>query len=159
MEERIAQFIAALRASGVRVSLAESADAFGAVDLMGIQDRNAFRLSLRATLIKDASGLPIFEELFPLFFDSAGPPPLMDLSQDLTPQEADMLAQALRQFTQQLRQMLEKLLRGAPLSQADLDRLARLTGLNQADDLRYREWRNVWSEHSVSRRSRRRSRS
>ena len=140
MEERIAQFIAALRASGVRVSLAESADAFGAVDLMGIQDREAFRLSLRATLIKDASSLPIFEELFPLFFDSAGPPPLMDLSQDLTPQEGDMLAQALRQFTQQLRQMLEKLLRGEPLSQADLDRLARLTGLNQADDLRYREW-------------------
>jgi len=140
MEERIAQFIAALRASGVRVSLAESADAFGAVDLMGIQDREAFRLSLRATLIKDASGIPIFEELFPLFFDSAGPPPLMDLSQDLTPEEANSLAQALRHFTQQLRQMLEKLLRGEPLSQAELDRLARITGLNQADDMRYREW-------------------
>ncbi|NIO38719.1 MAG: hypothetical protein GTO41_00075, partial [Burkholderiales bacterium] len=54
MEERIAQFIAALRASGVRVSLAESADAFEAIDLMGSQDRDDFRLSLRATLVKDA---------------------------------------------------------------------------------------------------------
>ena len=49
MESRILQLIAALRASGVRVSLAESAEAFSAVDLMGIQDREQFRLSLRAT--------------------------------------------------------------------------------------------------------------
>ena len=53
MESRILQLIAALRASGVRVSLAESAEAFSAVDIMGIQDREEFRLSLRATLIKD----------------------------------------------------------------------------------------------------------
>ena len=39
MESRILQLISALRASGVRVSLAESAEAFSAVDLMGIQDR------------------------------------------------------------------------------------------------------------------------
>jgi uncharacterized protein with von Willebrand factor type A (vWA) domain len=140
MEERIVQFIAALRASGVRVSLAESADAFGAVDLMGVQDRETFRLSLRATLVKDASGIPIFEELFPLFFDNPGAPPLLDLSRDLTPEEADMLAQALRQFTDKLRQMLEKLMRGQQLSQEELERLGQVTGLNQADDLRYREW-------------------
>jgi uncharacterized protein with von Willebrand factor type A (vWA) domain len=140
MEERIAQFIAALRASGVRVSLAESADAFGAVDLMGVQDREAFRLSLRATLVKDASGIPIFEELFPLFFDNPGAPPLLDLSRDLTPEEAAMLAQALRQFTDKLRHMLEKLMQGQQLSQEELNRLGQLTGLNQADDLRYREW-------------------
>jgi uncharacterized protein with von Willebrand factor type A (vWA) domain len=140
MEERIAQFIAALRASGVRVSLAESADAFGAVDLMGVQDREAFRLSLRATLVKDASGIPIFEELFPLFFDNPGAPPLLDLSRDLTPEEAAMLAQALRQFTDKLRHMLEKLMQGQQLSQEELNWLGQLTGLNQADDLRYREW-------------------
>src|SRR5947207_605282 len=63
MEERMVQFISALRAGGVRVSLAESADAFTAVDLMGVQEREAFRLSLRATLVKDASGLPGFEEV------------------------------------------------------------------------------------------------
>jgi uncharacterized protein with von Willebrand factor type A (vWA) domain len=140
MEERIARFIAALRASGVRVSLAESADAFGAIDLMGVQDRDAFRLSLRSTLIKDAQGIPIFEEMFPLFFDSPGTPPLLDLSQDLTPDEAEMLAQALRRFTQQLRQMMGKLLRGEQLSQEELERLAQITGLNQTGDLRYREW-------------------
>ncbi len=71
MEDRIVRFIAALRAGGVRVSLAESADAFRAVDHLGIQEREAFRLSLRATLVKDANSLPVFEELFPLFFDTA----------------------------------------------------------------------------------------
>ena len=69
MEDRIIRFIAALRAGGVRVSLAESADAFRAVEHLGVQDREAFRLSLRATLVKDATSLPAFEELFPLFFD------------------------------------------------------------------------------------------
>ena len=44
MESRILQLISALRSSGVRVSLAESAEAFSAVDLMGIHDREQFRL-------------------------------------------------------------------------------------------------------------------
>jgi hypothetical protein len=140
MEERVVRFITALRASGVRVSLAESADAFSAINLMGIQDREAFRLSLRATLVKDAHDLPAFEELFPLFFDTADAPPLTNLAQDLSSAEADLLAQALRQFAQQLRDMLERLMQGEPLNQEELERLARLTGLNQADDLRYREW-------------------
>ena len=39
--------------------------------MLGVQEREAFRLSLRATLVKDADGLPVFDELFPLFFDSA----------------------------------------------------------------------------------------
>ena len=75
MEERMIRFVAALRAGGVRISLAESADAFQAVDSLGIQDRDVFRLSLRATLVKDADGLPVFDELFPLFFDTRTPRP------------------------------------------------------------------------------------
>ena len=140
MEERILKFISALRAGGVRISLAESADAFRAVDQMGVQDRQAFRLSLRATLVKEAKDIPTFEELFPLFFDSLNPPPLMNLIKDLTPEEARMLAQVLRQFSEHLRQMLEKLLRGDKLSQQELDEFGQLVGLQHADDLRYREW-------------------
>ena len=44
MDERIAKFIQALRGGGVRVSLAESADAFRAVEELGVIDREAFRL-------------------------------------------------------------------------------------------------------------------
>src|SRR5215468_11251122 len=113
MESRILQLIAALRASGVRVSLAESAEAFSAVDIMGIQDREEFRLSLRATLIKDLKDIPTFEKLFPIFFGS-GQPPMMggNPSDDMTPEEAQMLADALRQFAENLRQRMERMMRG-----------------------------------------------
>jgi len=140
MEERLVKFISALRAGGVRISLAESADAFRAVEDMGVQQREAFRLSLRATLVKDADSLPVFEELFPIFFDSADAPPMMDLTEDMSPEEARMLAQALQQFNQRLRQMMEKLLRGEELSPGELEQLGQMVGLNRMDDLRYRDW-------------------
>ncbi len=141
MESRILQLISALRASGVRVSLAESAEAFSAVDLMGIQDREQFRLSLRATLIKDVKDIPTFDKLFPLFFGT-GQPPMMGGNplDEMTPEEAQMLAEALRQFAQSLRQRMERLMNGEPLSRSELEALAQLVGLNQADDLRYQSW-------------------
>ncbi len=73
MQERIIQFIAALRAAGVRISLAESADAFYAIEQLGIQDRDAFRTSLRATLVKHYEHLQVFDQLFPIFFDHLEP--------------------------------------------------------------------------------------
>jgi uncharacterized protein with von Willebrand factor type A (vWA) domain len=141
MDDRIIRFVSALRAGGVRISLAESADAFQAVDMLGVQEREAFRLSLRATLVKDAASLPTFDELFPLFFDSADPQqPMFDATQEMSPEEAQMLAQMLKQFGEQLRKMLEKLLRGDQLNQQELDQLAQMTGLNRAQDMQYRDW-------------------
>ncbi len=141
MEFRILQLISALRASGVRVSLAESAEAFLAVDLMGIQDREQFRLSLRATLIKDARDIPVFDKLFPLFFGS-GRPPMMggNPMDELTSEEAQMLADALRQLAENLRQRMERLMNGEQLSRSELEALAQMVGLNQSDDLRHRSW-------------------
>ena len=141
MESRILQLISALRASGVRVSLAESAEAFSAVDLMGIQDREHFRMSLRATLIKDVRDLPVFDKLFPLFFGS-GQPPIMggNPMEDMTPEEAQMLANALRQMTENLRQRVERLMSGEQLSRSELEALAKMVGLNQSDDLRHQNW-------------------
>ncbi len=140
MEERMIRFISALRAGGVRVSLAESADAFEAVRTMGVQAREPFRLGLRATLVKDAGSLRTFDELFPLFFDSADSPPLMDIMEDLSPEEAQMLAQLLRQYSEQLRQTMERLLRGEQLSQQELEQLGQMVGLDQRNDLGYRSW-------------------
>lgn len=141
MESRILQLISALRASGVRVSLAESAEAFSAVDLMGIQDREQFRLSLRATLIKDLKDIPAFDKLFPLFFGS-GQPPMMggNPSDGMTPEEAQTLADALRQYTQDLRQRMQRLMNGEQLSRSELEALGQIVGLNQMDDLRYQNW-------------------
>ena len=58
MDERIVQFIAGLRAAGVRVSLAESQDAFRAVGHLGVTDREAFRTALRTTPLASRRGLP-----------------------------------------------------------------------------------------------------
>src|SRR5688500_13612173 len=134
MESRILQLIAALRASGVRVSLAESAEAFSAVDLMGIQDREYFRLSLRSTLIKDLRDLPVFDKLFPLFFGT-GQPPMMggNPTDNMTPEEAQMFADALRQFTEQLRQRMERLMNGEQLSREELEALGQMVGLRSEE--------------------------
>ena len=43
MDKRTVEFIRALRAGGVRVSLAETEDALNAVDLVGIQNKEEFR--------------------------------------------------------------------------------------------------------------------
>jgi uncharacterized protein with von Willebrand factor type A (vWA) domain len=141
MESRILQLISALRAGGVRVSLAESAEAFSAVDLMGIQNREDFRLSLRATLIKDIRDIPTFDKLFPLFFGS-GQPPMMggNPSDDMTPEEAQMLADALRQFAQSLRHRMERLMNGEQLSRSELEALSQMVGLDRSDDIRHQNW-------------------
>ena len=141
MESRILQLISALRASGVRISLAESAEAFSAVDIMGIQEREEFRLSLRSTLIKDVKDLPTFDKLFPLFFGS-GQPPMMggNPSDDMTPEEARMWAEAMKQFAQNLRQRMQRLMNGEQLSKSELEALGQMVGLNQVEDLRYQNW-------------------
>ena len=140
MEDRIIKFIAALRAGGVRVSMAESADAFRAVEDLGVMDREDFRLSLRSTLVKDSNSLPVFDELFPLFFDSGDAPDMQNIMEDMSPEEAQMLAQALRMFNEKLRELMEKLLRGEQLSQEELSQLGNMVGLNRMDDLRYQDW-------------------
>jgi len=141
MESRILQLISTLRASGVRVSLAESAEAFSAVNIMGIQDREHFRLSLRTTLIKDLKDIPTFDKLFPLFFGT-GQPPMMggNPSDDMTPEEAQMWAEAMRQFAESLRQRMERLMNGEQLSRSELEALGRMVGLNQVDNLNYQNW-------------------
>jgi uncharacterized protein with von Willebrand factor type A (vWA) domain len=96
---------------------------------------------LRATLIKDLKDVPTFDKLFPLFFGT-GQPPMMggNPSDDMTPEEAQMLADALRQFAENLRQRMERLMNGEPLSRSELEALGQMVGLNQADNLQYLEW-------------------
>jgi uncharacterized protein len=150
MDQRIAQFIAALRASGVRVSLAESADAFKAIDEMGVQDRDLFRVSLRSTLVKEARDLETFEKLFPMFFQSSQPPPMQDATKGMSPQDAKMLAEALRQFSDQLREMLEKLTKGEPLSQDELKQLDQMINMDGMTDMRYQNWLTRQMEEAMN---------
>lgn len=140
MDQRIAQFISALRASGVRVSLAESADAFLAIDEMGVMDREWFRLSLRSTLVKEARDIEVFDKLFPMFFQPSQPPPMQDASKGMSPQEAQMLADALRQFSQQIRDLMKKAINGEPLTQKEMQQLNQMMNTDRVNDMRYQNW-------------------
>jgi len=136
MEERIARFIAALRGAGVRISIAESQDAWQAIACTGVTSQQLFRDALRATLIKDSAAFPAFDELFPLYF-SPDTPPLLNPQADLTPGERQMLQQTLAsllaQLARDLRQLLDWLLNGRGPTQEDLQRLAEQAGMDASD--------------------------
>ncbi len=131
MDQRIIEFIAGLRAAGVRVSLAESEDAFRAIEQVGAMDRETFRTALRTTLIKDATDIPEFERLFPFYFGSGGPP-LFDPQRELSPNEIRMLKDALRELLgneHKLQQLLRYLLQGLNPTREELEQLGRRAGV------------------------------
>jgi uncharacterized protein len=140
VDQRIIQFISALRAAGIRVSLAESKDAFQAVEQLGVRNRDIFRISLRTTLVKESQDIAPFEELFPLFFDTANAPPMTNINADISPEEAQAIAEALRNFKFRIGKMLERLMQGDQLTPEELERLSQMTGLDRVTDLRFRNW-------------------
>ncbi len=72
MEEKLVEFANLLRQNGVRVSLAETLDAISASDVTGLNERDLFRSALRATMIKRANEIPVFDELFDVYFSGLG---------------------------------------------------------------------------------------
>ena len=108
MDDRLVQFIAALRATGVRVSLAESQDAARAAEVLGVRDRMSFKNALKATLIKEHGDGEAYERLFPLFFGSGGPP-LIPPQQALTPEQQRALEDALRALAGDLSRLLQRM--------------------------------------------------
>lgn len=68
MDAKVVEFTTLLRRNGVRVSLAETMDAFRALDLLGLGDRETVRAALRATAVKRAIDVPAFDRLFDLYF-------------------------------------------------------------------------------------------
>src|SRR5512135_2035334 len=95
MDQRIVEFITALRAAGVRVSLAETQDAFEATGEVGVMDRTLFKSALATTLIKESPDREVFEKLFPYYFGSGGPP-LQNPQEGMNDQDKDLLKDALR---------------------------------------------------------------
>ena len=72
MDAKVVEFTALLRRNGVRVSLAETMDAFQALDAVGLGDRDTVRAALRATAVKRAVDVPTFDRLFDLYFSGLG---------------------------------------------------------------------------------------
>jgi uncharacterized protein with von Willebrand factor type A (vWA) domain len=164
MDQRIVEFIAGLRAAGVRISIAESQDAFEAARNMGILNQQNFHDSLKATLVKEVHDQPVFEDLFTLYFGN-DEPPLMNLMDGLSPEEKELLQQALRAMLEQMRQqgqesqsdrrqrrqpssaqvdnlmqLLLAMLQGQNLSQEKLDQAGQQAGLDNATHPYERRW-------------------
>ncbi|HXH84534.1 MAG TPA: VWA domain-containing protein [Candidatus Tectomicrobia bacterium] len=68
MEGRILEFIGDLRRAEMRISTSEALDALSAAAELGVADRETFKASLAATLVKEARDLETFERLFNLYF-------------------------------------------------------------------------------------------
>ena len=66
-------FIQELRAAGLPVSLTENLDAMEAVKHVPLDDREAFKFALAATLVKNNAHWRVFETVFEVYFSLRGP--------------------------------------------------------------------------------------
>lgn len=125
MEDRIVEFANVLRRNGVRVSLSENMDAFRALGLVGIRDPLLFRNALRSTLVKRASDVKPFEELFDFFFLGIGE--AIDALDRRIMEELGLTPEQFQQMLEQIQRLLKEL-------EGDLSELTRalLTG-NRGD--------------------------
>lgn len=139
MDERVVEFIRGLRAAGVRVSLAESMDALRAVGALGITNKEVFQASLRATLIKEQDDFAAFDQLFPLYFGSGGPP-LQNAMDELTPDEQGLVEAALAALSGRLQQLMDWLTSGNGPTKEELEELANRAGAQWATDPREARW-------------------
>src|SRR4029453_10833117 len=113
MEAKLVEFTALLRRNGVRVSLAETMDAFQALDAVGLADRDTVRAALRATAVKRAVDVPTFDRLFDLYFSGLG-----EAIREITAATRAAIGldeEDFARFLEQLEQLLAE--QGTPLSQ------------------------------------------
>src|SRR5688572_19976340 len=68
MDQRILEFIGDLRRAEIRISPSEALDALSASAEVGLTDRETFKSTLAATLVKESRDLPTFDRLFNLYF-------------------------------------------------------------------------------------------
>ena len=73
MLDLLAGFVTELRNAGLPVSLTENLDAMEAVQHIPIEDRDAFKYALGATLVKNNAHWRAFETVFEVYFSMRGP--------------------------------------------------------------------------------------
>jgi uncharacterized protein with von Willebrand factor type A (vWA) domain len=122
-------FTALLRANGLRVSISEHLDAFQAVARLGIGDREVFKDVLRSTMVKRGIDLPVYDELFDLYFAGLGQAIADSTSAamqalQLNPQEYQSLMEQLAELLQDLNVNLSDL--AEALLRNDTGRLERM---------------------------------
>ena len=142
MQQRMIEFIRALRAAGLRISLAESQDAMFGVEKTGLRDAAAFKSALKSTLIKAQRDQPVFDYFFPLFFGNAKAA-LENILEQMTEAQQNLLQEAMAsrmEALDALRDLLARALQGQGFSDEELQALGEAVGLPQGAEMYQRTW-------------------
>ena len=142
MDKRMVDFIRALRAAGVRISLAETQDALNSTGIIGVGKQDHFKSSMKTTLVKDAKDQNIFDYFFPLFF-AHNQPPLQNIPENLSEDDQQMLQQAMRSLagmSEALQNLLKQMMEGRNFSDDQLQDFGNRSGLDQGDEMYQRPW-------------------
>jgi uncharacterized protein with von Willebrand factor type A (vWA) domain len=134
--DKLLEFAQLCRRSGVRVSTAEVLDAVTAAETVGLEDADALKGALQATLVKRRVDEEPFEELFDLYFfrkgrflDGAGEePPLVEAlrGQGLTEEQIEQLLAILADEAARMSPLARS---GVGLRRTRVEALIRLAGI------------------------------
>ena len=97
---------------------------------------------MKATLVKNQRDQPVFDYFFPLFF-SNNKPPMQNILEQLTPEQEQLLQEALQSLMgdmDALRDLLQRLLEGREFSDEELQQMGDMSGLPQGDEMYMRSW-------------------
>ena len=67
MQKKVVEFTNILRKGGVHVSMTESVEAFTALDIMRLDERELFKDDLRTTMVKHSEDIETYDRLLDLF--------------------------------------------------------------------------------------------
>lgn len=116
MDERLIEFANLLRQNGVRVSVAEDLDSLVAARILGLRSRQTLKSGLRATMVKRAVDVAVFDELFDLYFGGI---------HDIVQRASDRAQQATGLDAAEFQRLLEELERLMKEQGGDLSELAK----------------------------------
>ncbi|HHW06620.1 MAG TPA: VWA domain-containing protein [Clostridia bacterium] len=102
LAENLVEFVHLLRLVGLRISAAEVLDAFRALEQVELAHKPSFKAALQCTLIKRAEDLPVFREVFRVYFAppeqkqawvAEGEAKELERQQEIAAAEADLVFQ------------------------------------------------------------------
>ncbi len=98
MLDLLSGFVQELRNAGLPVSLTENLDAMEAVQHIPLEDRDAFKYALGATLVKNSAHWRSFETVFEVYFSLRGP------QYKINEESKDAIDEMWREMQEQLQQ-------------------------------------------------------
>jgi len=107
MDSRIIEFTGLLRQNGLRVSMSEQMDVFQAMLATGLGERETMKHALRAALVKRSVDLPLFDELFDLFFTGLGD--ILRSTAQATQGDLELTDAEFQQLMEMLQKLAEEL--------------------------------------------------